>query len=260
MDEPFEPTEADVKILQDTTPDFRVFNTTVSTFNDASTSYFHKSIGGYHGAKLKRYQELWENQLSKGNMGVINMLNTRYIIQQDKSGSGGPVALLNPLACGNAWFVPQIQWAENADAELKALTDFDPRKKAVVDSRFKDTPGLQAVSFDSTASIGLKSYRADKLVYTYHSNAAAPVVFSEIYYDKGWKATCNGKDLPLFRCNYVLRGAVLPAGNGEVVFEFRPEAYSRGEQLSLISSILLLLFFGFSLFVEFRKKSENPLQ
>jgi hypothetical protein len=257
MEEPFEPTAADLQILKDTMPDFRVFNTTVSTFNDASTSYFHKSIGGYHGAKLKRYQELWENHISKGNMGVINMLNTKYFIQKNQAAGqdAEPVAVTNPAACGNAWAVGSLQWVPNADAELAALKDFNPRRNAIIDKRFLHVSGIQDKSFDSTATISLKKYKANQLVYTYHANAKSFFVFSEIFYDKGWKASCNGKELPLVRCNYVLRGAVVPPGNGVIQFEFSPSSYKNGETLALFSSFLLLLFLGAGLYFEFRKSA-----
>lgn len=262
MDEPFEPSSADEQILKDTTPDFRVFNTTVSTFNDASTSYFHKSIGGYHGAKLKRYQELWENHISKGNMGVINMLNTKYFIQKNQAAGqdAEPVAVPNPGACGNAWAVGSLQWVPNADAELAALKDFNPRRKAIIDNRFLQVAGMQEKSFDTTATIALKKYKANQLVYTYHASAKTFFVFSEIFYDKGWKASCNGKELPLVRCNYVLRGAVVPPGNGVIQFDFSPSSYKNGETLAMFSSFLLLLFLGAGIYFEFRKRAPIPPQ
>ena len=166
---PYKPTQADNFILKDKDPNFRVFNQSVSTFNDASTSYFHKSIGGYHGAKLKRYQELIEFHISKGNMNVLNMLNTKYFIAPDGR------AQINPAALGNAWFVEDINIVKNADEEIAALGNFDPAKIAIVDQRFSN----QTIQIDNSfiGSIKLDSYKPNNLKYSYDSNKEGIVVF-----------------------------------------------------------------------------------
>lgn len=260
MDVPFTPSNADLQILQDKDPNYRVLNTTVSTFNDASTSYFHKSIGGYHGAKLKRYQELIEKQISKNNMSVLNMLNTKYFIvknqaqgQQQQQAAQEPMAMPNPEACGNAWFVKEIVWVENADKEMAALDSFNSKQTVIIDKRFSEELKGFTPKYDSTASIKLKSYLPNKLEYESNSNSDGYVVFSEIFYDKGWVATINGTEQKYQRCNYVLRGMKLPKGKNTVVFEFKPKTYEQGETLALVSSLLLFAFFVSGIYFEIRK-------
>jgi hypothetical protein len=230
-------------------------NVAANTFNDASTSYFHKSIGGYHGAKLKRYQELIEFQIAKNNMKVLNMLNAKYFIVADQQ-TREPMAQRNPGALGNAWFVREIKWVPNADAEIKALTDFEPQKTIVVDERFRKEADNK-FSYDSLASIKLTSYKADELVYDYKSGVPQMTVFSEIFYDKGWNAYVDGQLQPHFRANYVLRAMVLPAGNHKIEFRFEPQSYLMGEKISLAGSIMLFLFAGALLFMHFRKGKEQ---
>lgn len=235
---PFKATLADRQILADKTPYFRVFNTTVSTFNDASTSYFHKSIGGYHGAKLRRYQELINYQIAQNNFDVLNMLNTRYFILGDESGI---MAHYNPDALGNAWFVNQAMVVHSADEELAALSDFNPSETAILHAEFAKGIENYASETQSGDTIFLTDYRANRLVY--HSELAQPklAVFSDIYYPKGWLATVDGKPLDHLRVNYVLRGLMLPAGEHEVVFEFKPKMFKTGFTVDIISSILILL-------------------
>ena len=234
---PYKATAADQQILRDTDPNFRVFNQSVSTFNDASTSYFHKSIGGYHGAKLKRYQELIENHISKGNMAVLNMLNTKYFITPKGQ------AQQNPGARGNAWFVNEIDIVANADAEIAALDGFKPSNTAIVDTRFSEQiiDGLDNIA----SSIVLTEYKPNYLKYNSNSINDGIAIFSEIYYDKGWNAYVNGELKPHFRANYVLRGMKIPAGNHVVEFKFEPAVYHVSEQIALASSVLLLLLLAF---------------
>jgi hypothetical protein len=243
---PYQATAADQQILRDTDPNFRVFNQSVSTFNDASTSYFHKSIGGYHGAKLKRYQELIENHISKGNMSVLNMLNTKYFITPKGQ------AQQNPGAMGNAWFVNEINIVGNADAEIAALDGFKPSNTAIVDARFSEQiiDGL-----DNTASsIVLTEYKPNYLKYNSTTTKEGIAIFSEIYYDKGWNAYVNGELKPHFRANFVLRGMKIPAGNHTVEFKFEPISYHTGETVAYASSIILLLLLGFVSFKGFLPK------
>ncbi len=235
-----QPTAADQQIMADSTLGFRVFNTTVSPFNDATTSYYHRSVGGYHGAKLQRYQDVIERHLSQMHMGVFNMLNTRYFIVQDKT-SGQPVAQLNPEANGAAWFVDRVDWVDGADAEIGALDTLDTRRVAVVDRRFADQlDGVQWVA-DSSAQIALTEYRANRLTYTYTAAAPGVAVFSEIYYPHGWSATIDGQPADYFRADYILRAMVLPAGTHTVVFSFRAPDFALLSGITLWSSVVILI-------------------
>jgi hypothetical protein len=233
----FPKTQADEMILQDKDPNYRVYNTTQNLTQDAITSYYHKSIGGYHGAKMRRYQELIEFQIAKNNMQIFNMLNVKYFIVGDSANNLYPQQ--NPEACGNAWFVPEYAMVENADVEMDSMTHIMPKQKAFIDKRFADQLKDITVEADSLASIKFVSYKPNHLVY--ESNTAAPqvAVFSEIYYDKGWNAYVDGQLTPHFRCDYVLRGMVVPAGKHTIDFKFEPSVVATGEKVSLVSSILL---------------------
>ncbi|MBT4881825.1 MAG: YfhO family protein, partial [Flavobacteriales bacterium] len=237
VETPYHPIEADNQILRDKDPNFRVFNQSVSTFNDASTSYFHKSIGGYHGAKLKRYQELIENHIAKGNMAVLNMLNTKYFITPKGQ------AQQNPGTMGNAWFINEINTVANADAEIASLNGFNPANTAIVDVRFSEQmiDGLDNVG----TSITLAEYKPNYLKYNSTTSKNGIAIFSEIYYDKGWNAYVDGELKPHFRANYVLRGMQIPAGNHVVEFKFEPVVYHLSERIAFTSSIILLLLLTF---------------
>lgn len=236
---PFAPTKADQDILQDPDPDFRVFNLSVNTFNDASTSYFHKSIGGYHGAKLRRYQELIENQIAKNNMSVLNMLNAKYFILPGEDRI--PQAQRNFDALGHAWFVEGFDLVDNADQEMAAISIFSPADTAIIDKRFESTLASFTPARDSTDYIELTSYAPNALTYEYKTDKDGLAVFSEIYYPKGWDAFVDGELTPHFRANFVLRAMVLPAGLHQLEFKFQPDVYVVGEKISLISSITLLI-------------------
>jgi len=244
VERPYQATAADQQILRDKDPNFRVFNQSVSTFNDASTSYFHKSIGGYHGAKLKRYQELIENHISKGNMAVLNMLNTKYFINPKGQ------AQQNPATLGNAWFVNEINTVANADAEIAALNGFNPSNTAIVDVRFNEQiiDGLD----NAGANITLEEYKPNYLKYNSNSSKNGIAIFSEIYYDKGWNAYIDRELKPHFRANYVLRGMQIPSGNHVVEFKFEPAVYHVSERIALTSSIVLLLLLAFVSVKEFK--------
>lgn len=239
MEVPYDPTPADEIILQDKDPDFRVLNLTVNPLMDASTSYFHKSLGGYHGAKLRRYQELFEAHVEKNNMGVINMLNTKWVIVPDENKQ--PTAQRNPQALGNAWFVSEVKMVDNADQELASLTGFDPSVTAVVDKKFQEELKGWTPAKDSLDHITLTSYQPNNLQYKYQSKNPGLAVFSEIWYPKGWDAYVDGKPAPHFRANYLLRAMILPAGEHSVEFRFEPKSYFVGEKVSMISSILMIL-------------------
>ncbi len=268
VENPYQPSAADTQILQDTTQDFRVLNLTSNTFNDAGTSYYHKSIGGYHGAKLRRYQEIIDHGIQQeiqsfvssmqtDSLPVLNMLNTKYFILPDRDKQ--PAAFLNNNALGNAWFVSGTQMVENADAEIKALDGFDPQKVAVVDKSFAGELTSFLPAKDSTDYIVLVNYSANELLYHYNIKNKGLAVFSEIYYPKGWNAYVDDKLAPHFRANYVLRAMVLPAGEHNVRFKFEPGLYAIGENISLISSILLiaivLIMAGFELWKALKKQA-----
>lgn len=218
---------------------YRVYNMTVGTFQNASTSYFHKSVGGYHGAKLRRIQELYDHHIEKGNTKVINMLNARYIITAKKE--GGSQAVYNPGALGCVWLVPNFKLVENADEEIAALNNFNPANELIVDKRFADQVNGFSGSADSLATIKMTKYAPNAIQYNYQANKESLAVFSEMYYQPGWNAYVDGKLAPHFRANYVLRGMKLPAGKHKVEFKFEPKAYYMGENISLISMILFFV-------------------
>ncbi len=251
--EPFRMTQADKAILQDKDPNYRVFNLTISPFQDASTSYFHKSIGGYHGAKMKRYQELIEYHISKNNMDVLNMLNTKYLIVPGNNRQ--PVPQRNAEALGNAWFVNKLRVVDNADQEIEALNSFDPKNEAIVDDRFKELFSDTSYANEASARILLTDYAPNHLVYQAKTNNKQLAVFSEIYYSKGWKAFIDGEEKPHFRVNYVLRAMEIPAGEHTIAFKFEPQSYYLGNKISMASSILLLLMvilvFGKEIYTNF---------
>lgn len=255
MENPHVPTAADEQILKDTDPHYRVMNVATSPFQDATTSYFHKSIGGYHGAKLRRYQDLYERQISKNNMQVLNMLNAKYFIVQNQQG-GEPMAQRNPSALGNAWFVKELKWVANPDSEINALSNFNPANTAIIDKKWEKEINANAFQFDSTANIKLKSYKADELVYEAQCAKPQLTVFSEIYYPKGWNAYVDGKLMPHFGVNYVLRAMILPAGKHEVVYKFEPDSYYKGEKIAMAGSILLFLFVIAGIFMQ-SKNNKN---
>lgn len=247
MKVPYKPTQADNFILKDKDPNFRVFNQSVSTFNDASTSYFHKSIGGYHGAKLKRYQELIEFHISKGNMNVLNMLNTKYFISQDVR------VQQNPSALGNAWFITNPIIVKNADEEIASLSDFIPNETVIIDQRYASFVEDSNYNIDGS-SIGLDIYKPNYLKYTSQTQFPALAVFSEIYYKDGWNVYVDGKKSDYFRANYVLRAMEVPAGNHTIEFKFEPKVYKIGEGISLASSIMLILLLVFVSFKELKQE------
>ncbi|MFH1320669.1 MAG: YfhO family protein, partial [Bacteroidota bacterium] len=235
--------------------DFRVINLTISTFNDASTSYFHKSIGGYHGAKLKRYQELIEFHISRNNMAVLNMLNTKYFIVKGEDNQ--PIPQKNPGALGNAWFVNEYKIVANADSEITALSGFEPSKTAIVDKRFDKKLAGFIPKTDPLSYIKLTEYQPNYLVYESKTSFEQLAVFSEIYFDKGWNAYVDGEPTSHFRVNYVLRAMRIPAGEHNIEFKFEPKEYYIGEKISFAcSSLLLVVIVGIS-FLEIRRKFKS---
>jgi len=239
-------TDADRQILLDKDPHYRVMNLSVNSFNDATTSAHHRSVGGYHAAKLRRYQDLIEHQLSKQNMEVYNMLDTRYFILPDNA-SGKLHVEFNEKAFGPAWFVDQIQWVKNADEEMKALEDTPLQDKGIVDERFRPMlKDYQPLAANDTVMpepiVELRSYTPNKA--TYHTTTTQPrlLIFSEVYYPHGWKLMLDGKqELPLIRADYVLRAAYIPAGTHELEMTFDPSSIHRTELIAGVSTALLIL-------------------
>ncbi|MFK7901050.1 MAG: YfhO family protein [Cyclobacteriaceae bacterium] len=244
-------TQADQIILQDKSLSYRVLNLTVSPFNDATTSYYHKSIGGYHGAKLRRYQDVIEKHISQNNQGVLDMLNTKYLITKDPK---QPV-VIRPTHLGNAWFVDTILLVNSPDEELASLKGLNAKNTAVLDqSKFT----VSQTNYSSVgSSITLTDYKPNHMTYATKITSGAFAVFSEIYYDKGWVAYIDGKETNYVRVNYILRGLQIPEGDHTVEFKFIPQSYFIGNKIALISSILLFGLVGVVLFVEIRKKGFN---
>jgi hypothetical protein len=236
----FQPMAADQQILQDPDPYFRVFDVSGDPFNSAHASYFHKSIGGYHGAKMQRYQDIISYQIAKNNMNVLDMLNTKYFIVPVKDGE--PVARLNPGALGNAWLVSSYRIVENANEEMDALNNFDPATEAIIDRRFEQYVTGKTFSSDTAAEISLVSYHPNRLSYSYKGSRENLAVFSDIYYDRGWKSFVDGAEVPHFRVDYLIRGMVLPAGEHSIEFRFEPRSYFVGKKIASASSYLLFIF------------------
>ncbi|MEZ7924978.1 MAG: YfhO family protein, partial [Flavobacteriales bacterium] len=247
MDTPFQKTTVDAQILADTELNFRVYNTTERLDAGARTSYFHNNLGGYHGAKLKRYQELMDMQISRGNASVINMLNTKYIIRN--GGDGNLVATQNPSRLGAAWLVNSTILVDNADDEMTQLSSFNPADEVLVDKRFS----LEEQAFDGSGSISLSAYMPNHLTYDVNTSEEAFAVFSEIYYATGWNAYVDGELNDHYRVNYVLRGMPLPKGKYQVEFKFEPTSVAIGSSIALVCSILIYLLIGFVGFKTFRK-------
>ena len=250
-------------------PDYRVLNLAVSPFMDATTSYWHKSIGGYHGAKMRRYQDLIENNISNEiqllinalhsgvirnvdsalkKSNVLNMLNTRFIIYNPDA-----MPIINSFAYGHAWFVKNLEFAANPDEEFHLLGISDPGNTAVVNDKFKETFQSFKMETDTAASIVLTSYAPNKLIYQSLSNCDQLAVFSEIYYPKGWKVEIDGVKATHFNADYVLRAMIVPAGNHEIVFTFKPKSFYTGNKISIASSALLLILLLGLTIVEIRK-------
>ncbi len=269
---PFPEMPVDKAILRDTDINYRVLPLQ-NPFQDARTSYYHKNVGGYHAAKLRRYQELIDHRLSpemqklvKGlqsgvsidsvfiGLPAINMLNTRYVIYDLNQ-----PPLKNNHALGNAWFVNRYKIVENADEEIAALGEINPASEAIIDKRFSEFVKGKNFVKDVSGTINLIEYRPNYLKYKTKTATEQLTVFSEIYYEKGWDAFIDGSKIPHFRVDYVLRAMVLPAGEHTVEFKFEPKSYFIGNKISLASSILLLLAIAGYAFTEFRKRKPEAI-
>ena len=268
----FTPTVADAFILKDPLQN-RVLNLQSPFSDNSPTAYFHKSIGGYHGAKMERYQELIDSciypelevfggaakkaqsveelQMALNNTPApaLNMLNTKYIIFNP---SYPP--LINPNALGNAWFVEKPVLVENANKEISLINFFNPSKEAVIGNAFKDQITKISFPVQENEKVELVSYQPDELIYKYSAREEKLVVFSEIYYPAGWKCYIDGKESRYFRTDWVLRGMVVPSGDHEIKFAFKPASYYIGNRISLASSVLLILLFAGYFFTKFKIK------
>lgn len=277
-DTPPEMSETDRMILEDKSLDYRVLNFSTNTFNENETSYFHKSVGGYHPAKLRRYQELIEAYISPemrkameaiakngGDMAavdgnavypVLNMLNTKYFIMPLQGGDTAPIE--NPYACGNAWFVNKVSFVDNANEELATVGKIDVRHEAVADKKFQQTLGASTTN-DSTATVTLKSYEPDRLVYDVKSTNGGVLVFSEIYYP-GWTATIDGNDVPVGRVNYVLRALNMKPGNHKVELTFKPKTVVMTERIANTASAILVIILVAVTIAAYRKRRTTQQQ
>ena len=270
QDNSFKPTETDKAILADKTLDFRVLNLAGNTFNENTTSYWHKSIGGYHAAKLRRYQEMIEEHISTEMNGVfkavseaggdmqkvapsgfpvLNMLNTRYFIFPLQDGKTVPIQ--NPYTLGNAWFVNEVQYVDNANEEIDALHRIDPAKTAVVDKKFS-AEVKSAAETDTLGTIKLTAYEPNDLKYEVNSKTGGTVVFSEIYYP-GWQAYIDGVEAPHGRADYILRAMNVPAGKHVVEFKFDPKSLHVTETVAFVALGVLTCVLVLFLFLQVRR-------
>jgi hypothetical protein len=251
MNEPFEATEADMTILQDTTH-YRVFEVS-GNMSSARASFFHKSIGGYHAAKPRKMQQLFDYQIAKNNKEVLDMLNIKYIIQTDEKGQEFPT--MNPDANGNAWFVKELKMVNSADEEMKALDKLNTKDEAVYTTN-NGKAYFGNISKDSTSTIKLDLYRPNHLKYTSNNKNIGFAVFSEIYYEDGWTATIDGKEEQIIKVDYTLRGLFIPKGKHTIEFKFEPQVVKTGSTIALFSSIGMVLLIIGGVYFERKKIKE----
>jgi uncharacterized membrane protein YfhO len=250
MDRPFTPTQADKDIMEDK-GHYRVFDVSGSPFNTGRTSYFHKSIGGYHAAKPGRMQDLYDFYISQNNMAILNMLNAKYFIVPAENGP--PQAQQNPNVFGNAWFVDNIKWVDSANEEILSLKEVNLKNTAILNQKFQ---GKVFEDFKATgkAEISLDTYQPNELVYQTKASTPQFVVFSEMYYQPGWRAYLDGEPVAHVRANYVLRAMNIQAGDHTVTFRFEPQVVNTGSSIALASSILLVLFILGGFYYKSRKR------
>lgn len=254
MQQPFPKSGADIQILEDDGY-YRVYDLTADAFTSGRASYYHNAVGGYHAAKPGRMNDINEFYLRNGNIGILNMLNVRYIIIQNEN--GGPIGQRNPYANGPAWFVENIKVATTADEELQLLDSLNSKKTAIVHKDFVDVIPLEKVARDSVATITLKSHDLQELVYETSSTSAQLGVFSEVYYPKGWNAYIDGEPVKHIRANYALRALPIPAGEHTIAFKFEPRVIQTGSTISLVSALLLLLLILGGAFFSFRNSQKT---
>ena len=249
MKQPFQKMAADVEILKDK-GHYRVFDLAESPFNTGRTSYFHNSIGGYHAAKPARMQNLFDFYLAKNNLPILNMLNVKYIIVPTEE---GPQSQKNAEAFGNAWFVKNIKWVNNANEEILNLSETDLVKTVVINSKFKDQIP-STLDFDPSAKIELIEHEPNSLVYRSSAAKDQLVVFSEMYYGHGWISSIDDKKTPHISANYALRAMMVPAGDHIITFKFEPDVVKTGSTIALTSSIMLGLLLLGGIYFTFKNK------
>ncbi|MCL6273529.1 YfhO family protein [Muricauda sp. 2012CJ35-5] len=250
---PFQASQLDQMIQQDDSV-FRVFDPQEG-LNGARTSYFHKSIGGYHAAKPRQLQDLFEFHLYRNNLEVLNMLNVKYIIQQDEEGNSFPA--VNDDANGNAWFVDNLIPVDSANDEIQALTDFNSKTTAVVNTDTYPTVTRLSYDQDSLAQIQLVDYRPDVITYKSSNTNDGFAVFSEMHYPEGWNAMIDGQSVQHYKVNYALRGMKVPAGNHTIEFKFQPKVVETGSQIAMFSNILLGLIILGGIGYSFRSRKKK---
>jgi hypothetical protein len=247
------PNEAYNQVLEQDKSHFRIFNTTSqSVFNDNTDGYRFSNVGGYSPAKLYRYQDLIDVHLSKGNMPVLNMLNTKYLIVGTQDGQKMPQQ--NPDACGNAWFVNEVKFAKNANEEMDSIGAFNPKNTAWIDQRYKLETNYSTNS-DPSANINLIKYHPDNMEYQSNSNSGGFVVFSEIWYkgNEDWNLYVNDKPQKLVRVNYLLRGAYIPAGKNKVEMKFTAKIMERYKMFGACFSLLMMILTAYIIYCKKRK-------
>jgi hypothetical protein len=260
-----QPRQVETFITRDPDPDFRVFDASQSIFQDQFTPFFYKSLGGYSAARMKRYDELVKYQFKNAiPHDVLDMLNVKYIITPNPSsqagGQGGNQDVgmqRNRTACGNAWFVQHVTYVKNSDQEMQAISSFDPKTTAIIDQQYKSLIDEKQNAVDTAATIKLTHYNPDHMTYEFGTSTRQIAVFSEIYYNRGWKMFIDGKEAPYFRADYLLRAAQLPVGNHKLEFIFHPASYYAGEDISLAASILLVVGLAGAGYTGIRNKKEK---
>lgn len=268
-------TQTDKQILHDKSLDYRVLNLASNTFNENETSYYHESIGGYHAAKLRRYQELIDAYISPemqklmpavGKAGgdmtkvngdsifpILNMLNAKYFIFPLQGGQTAPIQ--NPYVYGNAWFVDKIDYVDNANEELGMLSKINLRHEAVADNKFKEQLG-ESKQQSTTSLVKITTYKPNQITYSVNSDKGGVIVFSEVYYP-GWKATVDGQATELGRVNYVLRALNVKAGSHKVVLDFHPSSVNKTETIAYIAYVVLFLIVAIGVYIEWRRKKQS---
>ena len=252
----FTPSEIDKEILKDKDPNFRVFNYAPNSFSESKTSYFHKSVGGYHPAKLRIYQDLIERYFTNTSPEVLNMLNTKYIIASDPSTGQASLIPNGDKAYGNCWFVKYVKIVPGRVEAINELGSTNLKDTAIVDNSFASLVGNTSTTADSLSSIKLTSFSNDKIEYESYSNSPQFAVFSEIYYPKGWNAYIDGKKSEYVNADYVLRGMTVPAGKHKIEFVFEPESVILGNKLMYGSSILIALIIVGGLFMAWKENKK----
>ncbi|MAZ73892.1 MAG: hypothetical protein CMC70_12180 [Flavobacteriaceae bacterium] len=254
MEQPFPMSDADEMILKDD-GHYRVYDATNNAFNSGAASYYHNALGGYHAAKPGRMQDVADFYLYNGDVGIMDMLNVKYFIVQNKEGAA--VAQENPYTNGPVWFVENVQFAQNANEEIRLLDSLDTKKTAIVHQEFKGALPLDNLQRDSTATIELVAHQPNHLTYEASTKSPQLAVFSEVYYPEGWNAYINGKPAEYIRVNYLLRGMKVPEGNNKIEFKFEAAVVEKGSSIALGSSILLLLVLLGGLYITFKGSSKE---